>query len=164
MENKIIGECQACGRFQKLVKGTLANHGYTLDHGFFNGTCMGSKHPPLEESNALIVECIDRAKSSIESIQNEIQSMENNSNEKIYFHLRDASTGKYNWSIVSIEFNENVLVVDSTNKKISMAVNCLYGKMEDVKKTLNDRRIAFLRKNIIGLQKYIEWQNSRLSL
>lgn len=45
------GICQACGRRQAVhVKtGNLAKHGYTTEYGFFNGTCQGSDHLPLEQ-------------------------------------------------------------------------------------------------------------------
>lgn len=36
------GECQCCGRKQKLPKGRLSNHGYTVEWGFFSGTCFGA--------------------------------------------------------------------------------------------------------------------------
>lgn len=43
------GTCQACGRVQAIrSNGLLAKHGYTTEYGFFNGTCSGSDHPPLE--------------------------------------------------------------------------------------------------------------------
>ena len=41
--------CQACGRVQALrADGNLAKHGYTVDYGWFNGTCMGSDNKPVE--------------------------------------------------------------------------------------------------------------------
>lgn len=43
------GTCQACGRSHAIrANGLLAKHGYTVEYGFFNGTCSGSDHPPLE--------------------------------------------------------------------------------------------------------------------
>lgn len=46
-----LGHCQACGRQQAVhVKtGKIAKHGYTTDYGFFNGTCNGSDHLPMEQ-------------------------------------------------------------------------------------------------------------------
>lgn len=51
------GTCQACGRQHAVnVKtGKLAKHGYTVDWGFFNGTCQGSDNPPLEQDTTLNV-------------------------------------------------------------------------------------------------------------
>lgn len=48
------GTCQCCGRVQKLPNGRLSNHGYTVDWGFFNGTCGGSKELPLEQDRTIL--------------------------------------------------------------------------------------------------------------
>lgn len=46
------GTCQACGRVQAVkANGKLAKHGYTVDWGYFNGTCGGSDKAPLEVSH-----------------------------------------------------------------------------------------------------------------
>lgn len=43
------GTCQACGRVQAVkANGRLAKHGYTVDFGYFSGTCRGSDRAPLE--------------------------------------------------------------------------------------------------------------------
>lgn len=49
------GICQACGRRQAvhINTGNIAKHGYTTDYGFFNGTCGGSDHLPLELDTAV---------------------------------------------------------------------------------------------------------------
>lgn len=49
------GICQACGRRHAVnpKSGKLAKHGYTVDWGFFNGTCQGSDHLPLEQDTTL---------------------------------------------------------------------------------------------------------------
>lgn len=41
------GHCQICGHIQ-AVNGRVAHHGYTVQWGFFNGTCGGHIHPPIE--------------------------------------------------------------------------------------------------------------------
>lgn len=43
------GTCQVCGREQARRARGLAKHGYTVDHGFFSGTCDGSGSLPVEE-------------------------------------------------------------------------------------------------------------------
>lgn len=55
MKNKAThrGTCQACGRVQCLPSNLLAKHGYTVDWGFFNGTCCGSDRLPLEQDKTL---------------------------------------------------------------------------------------------------------------
>lgn len=42
------GTCQICGRHQAFAKYVIAKHGYTVEHGYFQGTCPGSGHQPLE--------------------------------------------------------------------------------------------------------------------
>ena len=42
------GECQLCGRMQKLPDGRLAKHGYTTRWGFFQGVCPGYAFPALK--------------------------------------------------------------------------------------------------------------------
>jgi len=61
------GECQICGNTQKLPHGVLSLHGYTVDYGWFNGTCSGAKGQPYELSCDLIQASIDSTKKSIVS-------------------------------------------------------------------------------------------------
>ena len=44
------GICQLCGKRHMLPGGKLAKHGYTVDYGYFNGTCRGSDELPFEQS------------------------------------------------------------------------------------------------------------------
>ncbi len=44
------GECQVCGRRQKLPNGRLSKHGYTKRWGFFQGVCPGAGNLPYEQS------------------------------------------------------------------------------------------------------------------
>jgi len=45
------GTCQLCGRTHAVNNktGVIAKHGYTVDYGFFNGTCGGSDFLPLQK-------------------------------------------------------------------------------------------------------------------
>jgi hypothetical protein len=53
------GTCQACGRSQAVTaRGTLAKHGYTVDYGYFSGTCSGSGKLPLEQDTKHNVEVV----------------------------------------------------------------------------------------------------------
>jgi hypothetical protein len=54
------GECQVCGRLQKLPGDRLSLHGYTVMWNVFNGTCWGAGHLPLEVDKTLVVEAIAR--------------------------------------------------------------------------------------------------------
>jgi hypothetical protein len=56
------GECQICGRTQKLPGERMAKHGYTVAWGFFSGVCQGSDNLPFELDCTLIAEAIRSAK------------------------------------------------------------------------------------------------------
>lgn len=47
------GHCQCCGREQAVRNSSptlsrMAQHGYTVDNGYFQGVCHGHKHGPIE--------------------------------------------------------------------------------------------------------------------
>jgi hypothetical protein len=63
------GHCQLCGSLQKLPKGMLSLHGYTVAHGFFSGVCAGAKALPFEQSMDLVAEHVQRAKDAIKRIK-----------------------------------------------------------------------------------------------
>lgn len=46
---QIRGHCQICGALQAASAGTVAKHGYTVDHGYFNGVCHGHNYLPIEK-------------------------------------------------------------------------------------------------------------------
>ena len=70
------GECQVCGRFQKLPAGLLAKHGYSVDWGFFNGICPGAGHPPLELAKDLVDGAIARAQDQMAALNRRIEHLE----------------------------------------------------------------------------------------
>lgn len=49
------GTCQACGHVQASANANalIAKHGYTVDWGYFNGTCQGSDKAPAEHDVTL---------------------------------------------------------------------------------------------------------------
>jgi hypothetical protein len=42
------GNCQLCGRQHAYLRGSVAQHGYTVEHGYFEGVCRGHQHKPLQ--------------------------------------------------------------------------------------------------------------------
>lgn len=63
------GTCQGCGCKQKLPCGVLAKHGYTVQWGFFQGTCNASGELPFEESCDFCKKCIVNAKAQLASVR-----------------------------------------------------------------------------------------------
>jgi hypothetical protein len=50
LTTQIRGNCQCCGRQQAVVGGGMSKHGYTVDHGWFNGVCSGERYAPMQVS------------------------------------------------------------------------------------------------------------------
>ncbi len=61
------GTCQLCGSLQKADKTTnrVANHGYTLAHGWQAGTCTGSGKLPFEVCKAYAEEVLALCKKQV---------------------------------------------------------------------------------------------------
>jgi hypothetical protein len=63
-----FGECQICGRQQKLPDGVLAKHGYSVEDGSFWNVCPGAGWKPFELAcdriEAAAQELADRATST----------------------------------------------------------------------------------------------------
>lgn len=50
---KTLGNCQCCGNQQAvLARGTMSNHGYTVENGWFNGVCPGNDYLPLQQDRS----------------------------------------------------------------------------------------------------------------
>lgn len=63
------GTCQLCGARQRLPGGVLAQHGYTVDYGYFNGVCLGTGHPAFERSREVLGEHIARIADYLERLE-----------------------------------------------------------------------------------------------
>ena len=70
------GHCQVCGRVQAVSTNDnlLAKHGYDVQFGFFNGTCIGSDKEPLEVSKRIAEVTISNMKNAIEEKREEIET------------------------------------------------------------------------------------------
>ena len=71
------GTCQVCGAQQAVNNktGMMAKHGYTVEHGFFEGECPGSHNLPLEADRTMTDNIIrpDRQAARIEQIDDGIK-------------------------------------------------------------------------------------------
>ena len=70
------GTCQCCGHFQKLPGGRLAKHGYTVQWGFFEGTCLGSHELPYELScDKIVKDYVPSARHRLAEVQGRIAKL-----------------------------------------------------------------------------------------
>jgi hypothetical protein len=87
------GECQVCGRMQKLPSDLLSKHGYTTRCGFFEGTCFGSGELPFEKDKKLVDIAIARAEERLRDLkQNAAKRLKStNPNDVVYDAYEDWS-------------------------------------------------------------------------
>lgn len=68
------GHCQVCGAQQAVDNktGMMAKHGYTVEHGFFEGECPGSHNLPLEHDHTMTDNIIGDLTRQADRIQKQI--------------------------------------------------------------------------------------------
>lgn len=64
------GHCQCCAR-EHAVRGTVAQHGYEVKHGFFNGVCPGYEHNPMEQDRSVTDETTKAMRDAAEKAEND---------------------------------------------------------------------------------------------
>ena len=169
------GTCQICGGFQKLPNGVLSQHGYTVQWGWFNGICSGSKNLPFEQSIALIEEQIVFVKRKIERTREAVQELINDKGTKAWVHhyIKGIlySTGRYVWSYAQLETHKrnpeseytayNYFTYEDKKKEIAGSFHTC-NSLEDVARLCNTKYISYkLTKDIASMEDYITWQEER---
>lgn len=62
-----FGTCQICNRKMKAPNGVLSNHGYTVENGYFSGSCHGSHELPFEVDREVLGQVIQEFSDYIEA-------------------------------------------------------------------------------------------------
>lgn len=88
------GECQVCGRNQKLPNGKLSIHGYTVDWNCFMGTCPGSHNLPWELSCDMAKKSLAWNATKIAEIKAVIDDQENNPDAQLWFGIWRSATSR----------------------------------------------------------------------
>lgn len=180
------GECQICGRQQKLPGGHLSLHGYTKQWGFFNGVCPGAGELPLEQSKDLIEPIVETREAQLVSVRVEIEALKAGKLEDgdvawvNHYYSSRTERGYYQWIKVEIVaefvkwhdgkseggsegyFNFTYKVGDKTEK---LNIDYQSSKsLDDARKSLNCRYAEYsLDKTASQLASYIKWQRERLA-
>lgn len=150
------GECQVCGSTQMLPNGVLSNHGYTVQFGFFEGVCNGSKALPFEQSKALIDMSIERAKNLIIATQKEIESLKETP--LAWKGTYNIKKNTYTWDIVELSEDGKMY----RDPKRGWRQNGHYGDLNKILHSMSDNRIYFLEQKIEQITNYINWQEKRI--
>ena len=174
------GECQICGRTQKLPGGRMAKHGYTVSWGFFNGTCQGSAALPFEQDCSLVAEAIRAAKKHRVYLVERIAELRENTNPvraHAHYYAKDhgyESTWADTSTIVVAEpgRHSGQWVAPVTDPRGGAQVATFgykgrsYGSAtaEEAAYGANVRLAEGMERNdLASAQRYIDWQTSRLA-
>lgn len=187
---KFQGECQVCGRTQKLPHDHLSKHGYTTRCGFFEGTCYGAGHPPFEQSKDLVEDSIKRAEEKKEELQQDKNYfLTSTDNENLVFNAYDdwSKGGKwfrkagYRLIVGKVEERKRTIGSSETGRALTFSdfffiaelpegrhyetrlrFGCQGNTIESVVKFLNAQEAERLQRKIEEVSSYISWQKRRI--
>lgn len=171
------GHCQFCGRLQMLPNGNLAKHGYTINHGYFSGTCIGSENLPFEQSCSLLESIIKSAEINLSELKIFQENLRKpaTKTECYYYIYHDGNwkhKGYYLWEIVQVRFvvyNEDAVeyagieyLYDDKWKKTSWFCK---KTEEDLLKKCTEQNIVYANWHmhyLKNLENFINWQQNRM--
>lgn len=108
------GHCQVCGRVQAVSTNDnlMAKHGYDVQFGFFNGTCIGSDKKPLEVSKRISEVTISNMKNAIEEKREEIETFTDVTQVPVVFTTRNMWGKEISKVIKQIGLSSNTKLKD----------------------------------------------------
>lgn len=179
------GHCQVCNRVQNIQarNGKLAKHGYQVaGYGFFNGTCPGSDHLPLEQDKTMVEWSIKWAEESQANFKQArlVESTPVSQATAMWFNEYVVSNNRYIpsqyvWKRVNI-YEETKQYSDGTpyqdkyfigydGKREPFMRYGLYGTLDEIANAQREKYITeHLTKRIKELQQYIREQQERIKI
>lgn len=164
-----FGTCQACGATQKLPGGVLAKHGYTVQWGFFNGTCPGSGRRPFETHTDFIEQCIVSAKNNAEGIRASVAELLKPATEPKGWRHHHQVVGRksaYVWRLADIVTeNEQLMLVVGDWKRSAISAGSWYGVKDalDLATKMNAEYAKHLEGTAKKIDTYAAWQEKRVA-
>lgn len=73
---QLRGHCAHCGNQQAVTKGVIAKHGYTVDFGYFHGTCQGSRLEPMETNHKNTPAMVQAIMTHIGGLQRKVRNID----------------------------------------------------------------------------------------
>lgn len=158
------GTCQLCGKRHMLPGGVLAKHGYTVDFGYFNGTCHGSDELPFEVSKDVAEASLAKAAARRDELLAKADAVSLTGNEDgtvwcaIRRKERDGRTYA-SWEKVTFDTEKNWLVVAADGTKHQHG---FYGDANEKVRQLQQRYAdVMFRSPAKQADLYIAWQGER---
>lgn len=173
-----FGTCQVCGCEQKLPKGVLSKHGYSVKWGFFSGVCFGAGHQPFEKSKDLVDEAIARAKAKEVELTARIAQLQQPATEPQatchVYRSYEACRNRYEkpgylWVTGRIEERAprhglRFVVIDKDEREWYIHDDRMGGKPSALEAATSNNRIyaKHLAGELAQVQDYIRWQLERI--
>lgn len=163
-----LGHCQVCGRRQMLPNGQLAKHGYTVEYGWFNGTCYGSGNLPIELDFKLVEDSIARTEIHIKDLEEKIKYWSTDTSPKTYCEVK-GQTGIWVWQEVELVLYHKPnlthpyfkFVNPLNNKEVEIPFLAVKTLPEAVA-IFNEKYVKHLQRLVSSLKNYIESQKNRI--
>jgi hypothetical protein len=150
------GSCQWCGRLQAVdnKSGLIAKHGYSVaDYGFFNGTCTGSGHPPLQVSCEMVKQSIVWAKGDLRRTERyaaELRADTSNvAHVSHYLPIPHDRRGRKGYQLVKTEFSD-----EPTTLSNGLTYNKVWMSYEHAGKAVREADRSCLSSAAEGAAKY----------
>jgi hypothetical protein len=184
------GNCQICGRLQRLPGGLLAAHGYTVEWGFFSGTCPGSHATPFQVSTHLIEAAIACQETAIDSLKADAAALRNPANPdnvagRAWHRSYDGNSKRgYFWEKGTVRGGgfstpdyqnhyscprffpdapvKGVFDADPVTGAVKIETYGAASTIEEVTQWLNVKYAGTLENRIGEIRKWIAWQRNRL--
>jgi hypothetical protein len=166
-----FGECQLCGRQQKLPNGRMSIHGYAVQWSQFVGTCPGSKHLSYERSADLLSPAAVRADERAAFLLEAAAGLDASNSLLVSWRRELPRVSRRDDRKYS---NERVELVDDTSKDYPCAVFAFEGKTYNayaefgifgcalsVAKGLRERAARGLRQEAANHREYAAWARAR---
>jgi hypothetical protein len=168
----------------------MSLHGYNVTHGFFSGTCIGSKELPFEQSCDLVKGFIKSAKDQLASVERNVAKLREPATSTtcwvnpyipanwngwkgghvwIQAELRTKDNGMtkaagYSNDYVSIVFNNSHPHAKGAEAVLERTVAIDKLDLLAVATKQNADRASFLeRTEVASLRRYIKWQTERVA-
>jgi hypothetical protein len=169
-----------------LPNGVLSKHGYTVEWGYFSGTCPGSGHRPYQTHTDLIASFIRNAEARMEENKEFIAKLEAKPTEpKGWAHVYRTAKGRYDRSgyrWVEVEFAMHQGKYDDKPRasyanpdKEGEWLDCYRHNINvdwtiyetagilDYVAVANQKRADDVKAENEKIQKYIDWQKQRIA-
>jgi len=166
------GECQVCGRQQKLPGGVLSKHGYTKRWGFFEGTCPGAGYGPFETHKDQVEASIPRVQGQMTTLRANIARITAEPITDQAPYLEYTAYGKVETTVTVTQDAMKgqdgkqcwVTLTLANGHKFPGSRYGLYGSVEEVVANMRGQRVLRIEALIAEMQRFIEWQQGRIAV